>query len=1031
VCKPDQLLKRRGKLGLVGLNLTLEQAVAWIKERADKPITVEGVNGVLDTFIVEPFVPHKVEVYVCILNTREGETILFHHEGGVDVGDVESKAKRMDIALDVDSPALASFTEALLGDLAAEHKPSVAAFVKALHSVYRELHFSYLEINPLVLLEGGVCVPLDLAAKLDETAEFLCGSKWGSIVFPAPFGRPLLPAEQRVHELDEKTGASLKLTILNPKGHVWTMVAGGGASVVYADTVCDLGFGKELANYGEYSGDPSEELTYEYAKCVLGLVTDVPDPVHGKVLIVGGGIANFTNVAATFQGIVRALKEFGPRLASGKVSVFVRRGGPNYQAGLKMMRDVGQQIGVDMHVFGPEENIVSIVPMALAKLASLGPMTKQLPLSSSPVSVPAATAKAAAASPAKRSRVQQDDKPQAPLFTNTTRAVVFGMQTTAVQGMLDFDHICERKTPSVAAMVFPFAGDHMQKCYWGQKETSIPVFKDLGNCLRKHPDVSVFINFSSFRSAFVTSMEALQFEQLRVLCIIAEGIPEQQTRKLIREAAKKGVTIIGPATVGAIKPACIRLGNTGGMIDNLLAAKLYRPGSVAYVSKSGGMSNELNNVIARHSDGVCEGVAIGGDRYPGTRFIDHVMRFQDDEAVKIICLLGEVGGSDEYEICSALESGRITKPVVAWCIGTCAQLFGFEVQFGHAGALATRDRETALAKNQALRAAGAIVPGSFATFGEALGEVYQSLVKQGKLVVRAEPPVPSVPMDFSWAKRLGLVRKPAAFVSTISDDRGDELVYAGMPISQVFDEKMGVGGVLGLLWFKRRLPSYACDFIEAVLMLTADHGPAVSGAHNTIVCARAGKGLVESLASGLLTIGPRFGGALDDAAAMFSKAADRGISAKDWVNELKDKNELIMGIGHKVKSANNPDRRVLLVVEFAKKHFPSTPVLDFALEVEKVTTKKKANLILNVDGAVACAFVDLMRGCGSFTREEADEAVALGTLNGLFVIGRSIGFVGHFLDQNRLKQGLYRHPVDDINYDLPPPPGASGAPDEY
>ena len=123
--------------------------------------------------------------------------------------------------------------------------------------------------------------------------------------------------------------------------------------------------------------------------------------------------------------------------------------------------------------------------------------------------------------------------------------------------------------------------------------------------------------------------------------------------------------------------------------------------------------------------------------------------------------------------------------------------------------------------------------------------------------------------------------------------------------------------------------------------------------------------------------------------------------------------------------------RVKIVVEFAKKNFLSTPVLDFALEVEKITTKKKANLILNVDGAVACAFVDLMRGCGSFTREEADEAVELGTLNGLFVIGRSIGFVGHFLDQNRLKQGLYRHPVDDIAYDLPPPPGPNAGPDEY
>ena len=91
-------------------------------------------------------------------------------------------------------------------------------------------------------------------------------------------------------------------------------------------------------------------------------------------------------------------------------------------------------------------------------------------------------------------------------------------------------------------------------------------------------------------------------------------------------------------------------------------------------------------------------------------------------------------------------------------------------------------------------------------------------------------------------------------MSSICDDRGQELLYAGMPITDVIKEDMGIGGVLSLLWFRKRLPSYACKYLEMCLMVTADHGPAVSGAHNTIVCARAGKDLVSCLASGLLTI---------------------------------------------------------------------------------------------------------------------------------------------------------------------------------
>ena len=57
-----------------------------------------------------------------------------------------------------------------------------------------------------------------------------------------------------------------------------------------------------------------------------------------------------------------------------------------------------------------------------------------------------------------------------------------------------------------------------------------------------------------------------------------------------------------------------------------------------------------------------------------------------------------------------------------------------------------------------------------------------------------------------------------------------------------------------------------------------------------------------------------------------------------------------------------------------------------------------------------------MRGCGAFTTEEANSFIKTGCLNGMFVLGRSIGLIGHYLDQVRLKQPLYRHPWDDIAY---------------
>jgi len=124
------------------------------------------------------------------------------------------------------------------------------------------------------------------------------------------------------------------------------------------------------------------------------------------------------------------------------------------------------------------------------------------------------------------------------------------------------------------------------------------------------------------------------------------------------------------------------------------------------------------NIISRTTDGVYEGIAIGGDRYPGTTFLDHLLRYESDPNVKLLVLLGEVGGIEEYRVCDAIKTGKITKPLVAWCIGTCASMFDSEVQFGHAGALAHGDAETARAKNLALSKVGAIVPSSFNDLGK-------------------------------------------------------------------------------------------------------------------------------------------------------------------------------------------------------------------------------------------------------------------------------------------------------------------------
>ncbi|CAJ1351846.1 unnamed protein product, partial [Effrenium voratum] len=350
VAKPDQLIKRRGKAGLIAVNKTFDEAKQWVMDRMCKEQKVEHVTGQLTHFLIEPFVPHKQEQehYICMLSHRYHDEILFYHEGGVDVGDVDAKAEKLELETG-EAMTEALVTEKLLSKLPAAKKANMASFICSLYKFYGDLHFAYLEINPLVMLDDNTVIPLDMAAKIDETANFLVAQKWGELDWPPPFGRAAYPEEALIHEMDGRTGASLKLTILNEKGRVWTMVAGGGASVVYADTVADYGMGHELANYGEYSGAPSTEETFVYAKTLLSLMMKYKHP-EGKFLIIGGGIANFTDVAATFTGLIKALQEYADDIKEHNIKILIRRAGPNYLEGLRKVKAASDKLGLGIKV---------------------------------------------------------------------------------------------------------------------------------------------------------------------------------------------------------------------------------------------------------------------------------------------------------------------------------------------------------------------------------------------------------------------------------------------------------------------------------------------------------------------------------------------------------------------------------------------------------------------------------------------------------------------------------------------------------
>lgn len=379
VAKPDMLFGKRGKNGLVLFkdktpgDVSLEKAGEWIDEKAShEVILLSGEKGKLSHFIVEPFTPHTEdeEYYISATTVGEDDVLYISSQGGVEIEDGwEDKVTEIVIPIGMNDNEIEHIIRSNIPEsIPKKDKERFTTFAEQFFKFYRDLNFAYLEINPLVMQENDIQI-LDLVARLDDTAGFLMKREWGEVDFPTPFGmEELSPEEKRIAEADSKSGASLKLTVLNPIGRIWTMVAGGGASVVYADTIADLsGNVADLANYGEYSGGPTTGETKFYAETVFDLMTRHKDPMgRDKILIIGGAIANFTDVAKTFTGIIQALEIYSDELKDHKTRIYVRRGGPNYEKGLADIRAAADRLGLYIEVYGPQTHITDIVRMSLA-----------------------------------------------------------------------------------------------------------------------------------------------------------------------------------------------------------------------------------------------------------------------------------------------------------------------------------------------------------------------------------------------------------------------------------------------------------------------------------------------------------------------------------------------------------------------------------------------------------------------------------------------------------------------------------------
>ncbi len=339
--KVDQGVKKRMKKGLVLLDRSpraIPLAVSKLKKKG------------FSQFLAEPILKHneKDEQYVSFERVRQGIRFMHAKAGGIDIEAHPEAVSTFILRNDSDIKAAAKKTDI------------PESFLKHVLDVFENNFFAFLEINPLVIIKGKA-YPLDAAALVDSAGEFFVKGSWAEDDVVEKTGNNR--AERNIEELAKTSPASFKLTVLNPNGSLFFLLSGGGGSIVIADEAELRGAGKEIANYGEYSGGPTREETYLYAKEVIELL--LKSKARRKALIIAGGVANFTDVKQTFMGVIDTLAENAEKLRKAGVKVFVRRGGPNESEGLSLMKSFLKKEKLLGAVHGSDAVITKAVDQAI------------------------------------------------------------------------------------------------------------------------------------------------------------------------------------------------------------------------------------------------------------------------------------------------------------------------------------------------------------------------------------------------------------------------------------------------------------------------------------------------------------------------------------------------------------------------------------------------------------------------------------------------------------------------------------------
>ncbi len=251
----------------------------------------------------------------------------------------------------------------------------------------------------------------------------------------------------------------------------------------------------------------------------------------------------------------------------------------------------------------------------------------------------------------------------------------------------------------------------------GQGVDGIPVFDTVREAMEQAGPVEVSVLFIPAPLVREAALEAIE-AGVGLLVIVPDRVPIYDVLEIVQAAKQYGARFVGPNTLGVLSPGKAVLGMIGGKASS--ARSWFFPGPVGIISRSGGITSSMAYYLGQAGIGATTLLHVGGDPVVGTPIPDAAALFQGDPDTKAIVVFGEIGGSQEERLADLIESGAVSKPVVAYIGGKAAKS---GTRFSHAGAIVEGDQGTYEGKLTRLKEVGVTIAEAFGELPQVTAEV--------------------------------------------------------------------------------------------------------------------------------------------------------------------------------------------------------------------------------------------------------------------------------------------------------------------